>query len=120
MSDERKDGIQDADLHAYLDGELDADRRLAVEAHLARHPSDRARLESWRAQQAALHHRFDAVLAEPLPAALGRLPAPPPRPRPWRLATMLVLAAVLAGGLGWVLGRHQAQPAPALAHLVAP
>lgn len=120
MSEERNDGIQDADLHAYLDGELDADRRLAVEAHLARHPSDRARLESWRAQQAALHRQFDAVLAEPVPAALGELPAFNPAPRPWRLAAMLALVAVMAGSLGWALGQRQAQPVPALAHLVAP
>ena len=60
------------------------------------------------------------MLAEPLPAALAELPAPPPHSRPWRLAALLALVAILAGGLGWALGLRQAQPAPVLAHLVAP
>lgn len=37
------DSITEAEIHAYLDGELELNRRYAVENHLARHPDDAAR-----------------------------------------------------------------------------
>ncbi len=36
--------VMDDELHAYVDGELPADRRAAVEAWLATHPDDAARV----------------------------------------------------------------------------
>ena len=40
--------ISEDELHAYVDGELPADRRNAVEAWLAAHADDAARVAAWR------------------------------------------------------------------------
>jgi anti-sigma factor RsiW len=64
------DDISEADLHAYVDGELDRHRRREVEAHLAHHPEAARRVAAWQAQKEGLHALFDGVLAEPLPPAL--------------------------------------------------
>ncbi len=62
--------IGDADLHAYVDGELDPTSYAEVEAWLADHADDGAKVEAWRGQKAALHAHFDGVLDEPLPEPL--------------------------------------------------
>lgn len=98
--------ITEDDLHAYLDGELDTGRTHEVEAWLAAHPEDRARVETWREQNAGLHALYDGVLDEEQPprlvAAITRT-ARPAQQRHWmRAAAALVL--FLAGGVaGWML-----------------
>lgn len=112
--------ITDTDLIAFLDGELDAPRLAAIEAALAADPALAARAEQLAASDGAVRRAFDAVLAEPVPAALlaaaGAVPAPvvdlaaaraarpsvaaampAARPRWWLPAS---LAATLALGLG--------------------
>ena len=69
--------VTDADLHAFLDGELPPERHRAVEAWLAAHPDARRRLESFREQQRALRRMFAPVLDEPLPEALIQASRPP-------------------------------------------
>lgn len=58
--------IGDSELHAYADGWLDGERRLDVEALLARDSEAAARVRAYRAQTDALHALYDPVLAEPL------------------------------------------------------
>lgn len=70
--------ITEADLHAYVDGQLAVDQRTQIEAHLATHPQDAERVQSYRAQRRALRELFDPVLDEPLPENLRQLAA-----RPW-------------------------------------
>ena len=90
--------INEDDLHAWADGRLDGTRRTELDAWLAEHPTEQARLEGWQAQNRLLHGKFDALLQEPLPARL--LEAAKPRPRPvWRQA-----AAVAWLALGSVIG----------------
>ena len=55
--------ITEDELHAYVDGELPADRRGAVEGWLASHPEDAARVAAWRAQAEAIRARYGAVAA---------------------------------------------------------
>lgn len=82
--------IGEADLHAYVDGQLEAARRAEVEAYLAAHPEAVALVQHLRAQMHALHVGFDGVLNEPIPVRLtGAL-----RPRPW--------APKLAAGIAWL------------------
>ncbi|HJV87822.1 MAG TPA: anti-sigma factor [Noviherbaspirillum sp.] len=68
--------ITEIDLHAYVDGQLDAARRAEVEAYLAAHPEAVAEVHAWRTQNQLLHDVFDPVLNEPVPlrfsAALQR------------------------------------------------
>lgn len=67
--------VTEQDLHAYVDGRLDAARRQAVEAHLAAHPADADRVTAYRRQNETLHALFDPALDEVIPVRL-RKPAP--------------------------------------------
>ena len=50
--------VSEGDLHAYVDGQLDPARRAAVEAFLAAHPDDVARLHEYESQNFGLHVLF--------------------------------------------------------------
>ncbi|HWI27319.1 MAG TPA: hypothetical protein VN668_10150 [Stellaceae bacterium] len=64
--------ISEEDLHAYIDGVLDDDRRLAVALFLAKSPKQAARIEAYRAQKEAIRALFGEVADEPLPKRLKR------------------------------------------------
>ena len=106
--------ITEADLHAYVDGELSPARRADVEAHLAGHPDAAVRVRAWQEQKRALQRLFEPVLDEPIPPALEAAAVPPGARRsrpPWpalRIAAGLMLA--LLGGMAgwWGHGRYQA------------
>ncbi len=113
---DRSAPVTEDELHAYLDGELPADRIAAVETWLASHPDDMARVAGWRAQIDAIRSRYGAVADEPVPARfdLHRLAQ---RERPWgRIAAAAAAIAFLAGsGAGWsarevLAAREQSAP----------
>ena len=52
--------VSEEELHAYVDGELPIERREAIEAWLASHPDDSARVATWRAQA---HHYLSSTRA---------------------------------------------------------
>ncbi len=62
--------IEEADLHALVDGEISAERRRDVEDHLLQHPEDAAIVENWRRQNAALRAAFEPVAQETPPLSL--------------------------------------------------
>jgi anti-sigma factor RsiW len=62
--------IEDAELNALVDGELDPVRQAEVEAWLAEHPDAGQRVAQLRAQNAGLHALFDPVLDEDIPARI--------------------------------------------------
>jgi anti-sigma factor RsiW len=62
--------VDESELHAFVDGELDADSRRRVEDYLHRHGEDAALVEGWRRQNAALRAAFAQVVKEPMPATL--------------------------------------------------
>ncbi len=64
MSDERK--FSEHDLHAYVDGELDAETHLEVEKWIAANPDYRDEIEHWKKQRELLKAEFDPVLGEPI------------------------------------------------------
>jgi anti-sigma factor RsiW len=70
--------IEEADLHALVDGELDPDRRRKVEDHLLQHPEDAALVENWRRQNAALRAAFEPIALETLPLSLRDAATRPP------------------------------------------
>jgi anti-sigma factor RsiW len=103
--------VTEDELHAYVDDELPAERRGAVEAWLVAHPEDAERVQSWRTMAAALHARYDSVADEAIPKRLEieRLVR---QPRKWVYGAMAAaLAAFIAGGgAGWLARGVSAAP----------
>lgn len=61
------DHVDESELHAFVDGELDAESRRRIEDHLHRHAEDAALVEGWRRQNAALRAAFVQTAKEPPP-----------------------------------------------------
>jgi len=62
--------IEEYDLHAYVDGQLDALRREQVEKWLNDHPEDAERVQQYHQQNQAMHALFDPVLSKAVPDTL--------------------------------------------------
>lgn len=109
-------GMSEADLQAYVDGQLGGRRRAEVEAYLAADPAEAARLAAYRDQNIALHALFDpgrgnegelppdmAVLGQQLQHRIDRSEARPPKARrSARRLAACVAVAVSAGTAGWL------------------
>jgi anti-sigma factor RsiW len=111
--------VSDYELHAYVDGELDAQRRSEVEAWLAINPEARSRIADYHLIEDELHAHFDPVLYE----------ASYIETRPHKNVTAsLARAAVMAGAMlvsgftGWSLHHltDDVVASPALQDLVRP
>jgi anti-sigma factor RsiW len=100
---ERDVPVTEDELHAYVDGELPADRRGAVEAWLVSHPEDAGRVRSWQALSEELHSRYDRVIDEPVPRRLDpeRL-VWQSRGWMWGAVAAVALAFVVGSGAGWM------------------
>ncbi len=114
--------IAEEELHAYVDGQLDADRRAAVLRYLQDHPDVARQVAGWGAQREALRVAFARVAEEPIPPRLGlerlvqqRLGR---RWLAWRAAAAVVLAFGLGVTGGWFL-RGGVQPPEAAFTLMA-
>ena len=103
--------VTEDELHAYVDNELPAERRGDVEAWLATHPDEAARVQSWRSMAEALHARYDSVVDEAVPKRL-ELERLERQPRKWIYgAIAATLAAfVFGGGAGWMARGAAAAP----------
>ena len=99
--------LDDAQLAAYVDGELDDDAARAVEIGLFADPEARRRLAATRETTALLRSAFAPVLHEPVPARLTALLEPksenvvalPAARRRWVMPAM-VAASVLVAAVG--------------------
>jgi anti-sigma factor RsiW len=104
--------VTDDELHVYVDGELPADRREAVERWLANHPEDAARVAAWRAQTEMIRARYGAVADEPVPARLS-LDHLTRNRRSWAaIAAGVAVAAFIGGGIAGWLARGASAAAP--------
>lgn len=98
---DRASPVMEDDLHAYVDGELPADRRKDVEAWLALHPEDAARVAAWRAQAEQIRARYVDTADDPTPRFdLNRLARSDRRWIPGAVAAA-ILAFLLGGVSGW-------------------
>jgi anti-sigma factor RsiW len=98
--------LSDAELNAYLDGELAPAERGAVEARLAERPADAERLAQLRRVDELIRARYAGVAEEPVPANLqAALRAGHERAglRPWVQAVAAVLLLVVGGLAGYLL-----------------
>jgi anti-sigma factor RsiW len=110
---DREQIVTEDELHAYVDGELDADRRGVVEAWLTAHPEDAAKVFAWRNQAELIRARYGAAATEPVPQRLE--PARLARTRRRGVVAAVfaaVLAAFVIGGVtGWTArGVESARP----------
>jgi anti-sigma factor RsiW len=114
------DWIREAELHAHIDGELDAERCAAVQELLAARPEAAARARSYRRHAALIARVYGPLLDRPVPVpiAAGTAPAAGRRPlrRRWLAASVAAALALLVGGAGsgWWL-HDQLQPISAQA-----
>ncbi len=97
--------VEEHELNAVVDGRLASERAAAIEAHLAAHPEDRARLQQYGEQQRELRNAFAKQTGEPIPARLrvARLLAEQRRRRYWQFgaAAAAIVLLVLGGVGGW-------------------
>ncbi len=104
-----EDRIDDTELHAYLDGELDADGARVVEEWLADHPIDDARVAAWRDQNEALAGLGAGILDQPTPERLSQVLDAAPRAARhgdqgnWMRAAAALVLFVVGGAAGWWL-----------------
>jgi anti-sigma factor RsiW len=114
----RDSPVTEDELHAYVDGELPADRGEAVTAWLSENPEQAALVAAWRAQGEAIRARYGAVAEEPVPERLkldqvmrnGR------GVRSWAAmaAAAAIAAFVIGGAAGWMArGASAAAPTSA-------
>ena len=112
--------VTEDELHAYVDGELPADRRAAVEAWLTTHPDDAVRVGTWRRQAEAIRARYGDVAAQPIPHKLhlGRMSY---ASRSWKIAAAAgVIVAFFLGGLaGWMLRENPVEMPDNIARLTS-
>jgi anti-sigma factor RsiW len=103
--------VEEGDLHAYIDGQLNPERLAAVENYLAQHPDEAERVAAYRAQREAIRAAF-AGRAEPLPPRLSleRIIADWSRRRapPWLVAASVLVIFGIGTAAGWLLHRPSA------------
>ncbi len=102
-------------LHAYVDGELTPDEVADFEKLLAQNPEAMAEIAALRAQNNAMHARYDDLLTAALPTSIAPL-----RRRAWSLpgstlsrgvtgwalAAGVLVAAGVGLGAGWIVRGH--------------
>lgn len=107
-----RNGIDEIELHAFVDGALSDDRRAEVEAAIATEAALAEKVAAYAAQNEQIRALFGPVAAEPVPARLDprRIDARQKRRR-WLVpmaASVVWLAAGLAGG--WFAHDRLAEP----------
>jgi len=110
---ENNSPVTEDELHAYVDGELPADRREAVANWLAAHPEQAAIVAAWRAQAEAIRARYGGAADEPVPARLklDQIMRQNGRGRSFAaVAAAAVIAFVIGGGTGWLARGAAATP----------
>jgi anti-sigma factor RsiW len=97
--------VTEADVNAYVDGQLAPARAPAVEDAIARDPALATRVDELRRQNAALRDAFDTWLAEAPPPRLVAATVPGPlrgRWPAWLRPAMAAAASLVVGlGVGW-------------------
>lgn len=110
--------VGEDELHALVDGQLSMARRAEVDAWLATHADDAARVADYRVQRAAIQAALGGVMEEPVPARLNlrtmsggaRRGAIPVLLNTWYAAAAALLL-FFSGMSGWAL-RGWVEPAP--------
>jgi len=109
----------DADLNAYLDGEMPVEEQADFEAWLAENPAERQRLAAYRAGLRRLHEALDPVLDEAVPESItAALNGARRRRLVWWQAAAAIVIFTAGGGAGWSVAQF-APPIPAMGESTA-
>ncbi len=110
-----------ADLHAYLDGEMPAQKRAAFEEWLAANPDQRRLLGDFEADRQRLRDALEAATAGPVPERIESALAggAKQRSRHIRQAAAAVLIFALGAAAGWGVSEFSLPGAPAAATATA-
>ena len=104
--------ITEDTLHAYIDEQLDAEQRQAVEQYLTQHPEEAENMRAYQLLSQSLQQAYDAQLLESVPRRLQvatRLSAPAFWQRPLVAAAAAAMFLVTGTISGWMLhGEHAA------------
>ena len=100
--------VSEAELQAYVDGQLSAARAAEVAQYLALHDDDAQRVAAYRRQNEALQAAFDPVLAEPVPIRLHALPDKRRSTKPLQRYAIAAMLLVVGGFPGWQLHAYVA------------
>jgi anti-sigma factor RsiW len=100
--------IGEAELHAYVDGQLGTARRAEVEAFLAANADAAMLVQHSYDQMRALHRNYDAILNEPVPLRLTNVLQSRPWPRGIAAGISLLVCGLVAG---WFAHTAVQQPA---------
>ncbi len=103
--------ITEADLHAYVDGQLTPARRADVDRHLERSPDALTKVHDWRMQNEQLRALLAPALTDPVPSAWIR-PGRSVASRWGQLAAGIVIAVVSAGAAWTTRGMLDERAAP--------
>lgn len=99
--------ITEDDLHAYVDGRLDAARSEEVSTYLGKHPDVANRFASYSVQRTLLQGAFDPVAGEPVPSRLNLSHMIASRRQnrvsTWRLIAAAVVLLFAGGSGGWYM-----------------
>lgn len=121
--------VSEAELHAFVDGQLSEERSLAVAVWLAEHPRDGLRVDGWRMQTDSIQRAFppparervtlafrapesDAPLTMPETPAIESYRAKRRRRQTLALAAAFTAGALAAGAMA--VGTHRMSARPAL------
>ena len=89
----------EAELQAYVDKQLDDERRAQIERWLDEHPEEAATLAHYRAQNQAIHDVFEPLLSRPAGDRFRNLSRTrQDTSRVWQIAAVIALIVGAAGG----------------------
>jgi anti-sigma factor RsiW len=105
--------VSEEELHAYVDGELPAEQRGAVESWLTTHPEDAAKVAAWRKQAELIQARYGTVAGEEIPPRLDimRMARRRRSARIVAAAAAAIILFVTGGFVGWFV-RGVESPSP--------
>ncbi|PTE07018.1 anti-sigma factor family protein [Mesorhizobium helmanticense] len=113
--------ITEDDLHAYVDGRLDAARSEEVSAYLDKHPDVANRFGSYSVQRTLLQGAFDPVAGEPVPSRLNLnhmiATRRQNRVSSWRFLAAAVVLLFAGGSGGWYMHDMMVPPTEGVAAL---
>ena len=102
--------ISDDDLHAFIDGELDAARRQAVESIMRADPALAERARAYSADKDLLKRAYANANARPIPSQWLVMAEAAKKPRPLSLRLVGTIAAAVVAGVIGTLTFQQLQP----------